>query len=514
MTPSPPLDALIIGAGWSGLTSALQLSKAGKRVLCLEARQRIGGRAFSHSWNEDTPMENNERILPANEKGFVVDFGCSYIHGYEEGNPVREIAKRYGVNVLVSKPTATQIIGEKGALPKAISDKLHANLGAAQTAAKVLAKANRSKEGGGEVQSKRSLSSFLFDEKDSPLFKNLSEEERGQAKSLSRLLHIPLGTEMENIALDYYGSEEAFTGTDGIPEGGFSGIMASLEKEIKQNGGEIKMGQVVKKIINLGKGKGIRVEISSSSSSSSEPSEVIEAKTAVVTLPLAVLQQAKHNDLFQPSLTTDKREAIAHTTVGNLNKVLLTYQEPWWSLDVGTFFVLPSSSPSSSSSAPSLESIFSSNTLIVNSLCTNGTGLPPSVTSPSLLVMIGATPAKQLEKFSRLEVAEALDKYLSPKLQTGSSSSSKQTPVLKHSFYSRWGKQEFTGGATSTPVTLHNTPSNFQTLAKSEWDGSLYFAGEHCEVNHRGSIAGSVLSAQNASEEVLQYLTSSQNAKH
>lgn len=98
MSPSPPLDALIIGAGWSGLTSALQLSKAGKKVLCLEARKRIGGRAFTHSWNDDTPMDNNERTLINNEKGgYAVDFGCSYIHGYEEGNPVKEIAKRYGV---------------------------------------------------------------------------------------------------------------------------------------------------------------------------------------------------------------------------------------------------------------------------------------------------------------------------------------------------------------------------------------------------------------------------------
>lgn len=95
--PAAVIDALVIGAGWSGLTAALQLSKAGKRVVCLEARKRLGGRAFTHSWKDDTPMENNERALPANEKGYTVDFGCSYIHGYEEGNPVKEVAKRYGV---------------------------------------------------------------------------------------------------------------------------------------------------------------------------------------------------------------------------------------------------------------------------------------------------------------------------------------------------------------------------------------------------------------------------------
>jgi monoamine oxidase len=93
----PQLDAIVVGAGWAGLTSALQLSKAGKKVLCLEARKRLGGRAFTHTWNEDTPMDNNERGLPDDQKGHSVDFGCSYIHGYEEGNPVKELAKRHGV---------------------------------------------------------------------------------------------------------------------------------------------------------------------------------------------------------------------------------------------------------------------------------------------------------------------------------------------------------------------------------------------------------------------------------
>ena len=38
-----PWDAIIVGAGHNGLTCAAYLARAGKRVLVLEARDRIGG---------------------------------------------------------------------------------------------------------------------------------------------------------------------------------------------------------------------------------------------------------------------------------------------------------------------------------------------------------------------------------------------------------------------------------------------------------------------------------------
>ena len=38
-----PWDAIIVGGGHNGLTCAFYLARAGKRVLVLEARDRIGG---------------------------------------------------------------------------------------------------------------------------------------------------------------------------------------------------------------------------------------------------------------------------------------------------------------------------------------------------------------------------------------------------------------------------------------------------------------------------------------
>lgn len=57
-------DVLIIGAGVAGLTAAQELSRAGLRVLLLEARDRVGG-----------------RILTDHSNSYPVELGAEFIHG-------------------------------------------------------------------------------------------------------------------------------------------------------------------------------------------------------------------------------------------------------------------------------------------------------------------------------------------------------------------------------------------------------------------------------------------------
>jgi monoamine oxidase len=55
---------LVIGAGMAGLTAARQLAEAGRKVLVLEARDRVGG-----------------RILTLRDGGEVLELGAEFIHG-------------------------------------------------------------------------------------------------------------------------------------------------------------------------------------------------------------------------------------------------------------------------------------------------------------------------------------------------------------------------------------------------------------------------------------------------
>ncbi len=50
-------DVCIVGAGYAGLTAALRLVQAGRSVVVLEARERVGGRVWTDPLADGTPID-------------------------------------------------------------------------------------------------------------------------------------------------------------------------------------------------------------------------------------------------------------------------------------------------------------------------------------------------------------------------------------------------------------------------------------------------------------------------
>ncbi|MCW5964202.1 MAG: FAD-dependent oxidoreductase [Bryobacterales bacterium] len=73
------VDVVIVGAGSAGLHAARRLQELGKRVVVIEARERIGGRAYTN----------------ASTFGFPFDYGCAWLHKADD-NPYTPLARQWG----------------------------------------------------------------------------------------------------------------------------------------------------------------------------------------------------------------------------------------------------------------------------------------------------------------------------------------------------------------------------------------------------------------------------------
>ncbi len=108
---------VVIGAGASGLAAAQALSEAGREVIVLEARDRIGG-----------------RVLTDRSLGAPLDLGASWIHGVD-GNPLTALADQVGAQRAVTQWRRMRVYDAEGRrrrylfLPRAFRHTLDYELG-------------------------------------------------------------------------------------------------------------------------------------------------------------------------------------------------------------------------------------------------------------------------------------------------------------------------------------------------------------------------------------------------
>jgi monoamine oxidase len=93
-------DVIIIGAGAAGLGAARRLAVAGVAVRVVEARNRVGGRAFTARGPSGLPME----------------LGCAWLHSADE-NELGGLALRSGLTIDKARPPWRTQINDVGFTP-------------------------------------------------------------------------------------------------------------------------------------------------------------------------------------------------------------------------------------------------------------------------------------------------------------------------------------------------------------------------------------------------------------
>ncbi|OCF74886.1 amino oxidase [Kwoniella mangroviensis CBS 8886] len=484
-------DTIIIGAGWSGAIAAKELTSKGHSVLVLEARDRIGGRA--RTWSD-------------NDKN-TIDLGCSWIHGYKEGNPAKGLANDLGINAMLPQPAEGLVYGPDGPLSSSQAASLRSSLSSAQEAFKLPHPSPASTTSLASALLSSSSPLFKSDSKYSsdpstntvdstspanpsePTSNSTSSVDQSLAEGLARTLEIPLGLKLENVSLKWSGWESttSFAGSDAAPEGGYQSF---VEKVLKSGKVDIKLNQKVQSIKDTSNG----VEINTANG------EKYEGKTVISTIPLAVLKTLP-SSFVQPELSPKLQSIIKGTNVGTLEKLLVKYDKAWWpnSTEVGSYTFLPTSNPNQLGKSSSLEDIFNGSSLVTANFASKSSTL--STPQPILLTYLSETPAKLLLEHPKEEVIKAFHEFLVKRLQPKD-----QVNEPVEGELTDWLKDEYSLGATTTPTIVsendERSPMDFKELGRPVWKGRLGFAGEHTEMEHRGSVAGAIVSGLREAERV------------
>ncbi len=259
------VDVIVVGAGAAGLGAARHLLAAGKTIAVLEARDRIGGRAWS-------------------ETGFfgqTLDHGASFIHA-EDANPWTSIARRLGFQTVVD-PRRRHLFVD------------------------------------GQPASADMMRQFM-DARAQALDQVLAVETAGQDKTITDALHLEgvfapqaraslapwlLGADNDGAsAIDF---ARGVSGEDRLVPDGYGELVAAYGLGVP-----VHLNTMV-----------TAVDYKSSGVAIHSNRGTIRGKQAIITLPVGVFAAERVD--FRPSLPLEKHQAIDGLPMGLLAKIMLVF---------------------------------------------------------------------------------------------------------------------------------------------------------------------------------------------
>ncbi len=284
---------LVIGAGIAGLRAAEVLVANGRRVIVLEARDRLGGRIYTdRSW------------------GVPVELGASWIHGVEN-NPIAALAAAKGI--------ATQATDYESIMYGADGQRLGA--GALDDIEEQVADL---------VEAGREDSP----DTDEPLRSALDRAIAAADLDPSERLNVEMGitasieheyaTDTVNLSATNFDDGANEGGGDALLPEGYDQVVAAVA-----NGLDVRLGHVVTSIDTSGD----RAVVVTAQGN-------FQAGAVVVTVPLGVLKAGTIE--FLPALPESKSRAIAKLGMGTLSKTCLRFESQFWPDDAELIDLVPS----------------------------------------------------------------------------------------------------------------------------------------------------------------------------
>lgn len=301
-TPERRLSAspsvIVIGAGFAGLAAARALSDASFKVVVLESRNRIGGRAHTNY-----------------SFGFPVDLGASWLHGVCDENPLAHVIGRLGLplyrtsgdnSVLYDHDLESYALFDMNG--NKVPQELVSNVGV--TFESILKETEKIRQEFSEDISMKRAISLVFERRPDLRMDGLGN------KVLQWYLCRMEGwfaADADTISLKCWDKEELLPGGHGLMVRGYRPVINTLAKGL-----DIRLGHRVEKVVR--RYNGVKVTV--------EDGRTFLADAAVVAVPLGVLKSNRIT--FEPKLPDWKEVAIKELGIGIENKIALHFGDIFW----------------------------------------------------------------------------------------------------------------------------------------------------------------------------------------
>lgn len=279
-TAATDADIVVIGAGAAGIAAAQTLRAAGRRSVVLEARDRIGGRAFTDA-----------------SLGPAYDAGAMFIH-WAERNPWVQIARELGV--------------ETTAEPWGGGFRVFAD-------GRPMADADRRRRRDAFNQIDRRLGAVDLGTRDMSIAELLGDLGPDSAPIAASGLLLSIGEESSRISARDY--QRLWAGDDLVVPSGYGNLVARSAAGL-----DIRLNQPVEAI----RWGGASVTITTRSGE-------LRANGCIVTVPVGVLKAGAIR--FTPKLPAATRDALAGLHMGALTKIALKVEGDRFGITPGASFL-------------------------------------------------------------------------------------------------------------------------------------------------------------------------------
>lgn len=292
----------VIGAGAAGLAAADLLSRNGRRVVILEARDRVGGRMLTRQGHAGSG---------------VVELGAEFIHGRPEATLA--LLREAGIAVAPFHGDHWQL--RDGHLAEMDDTTLELHQLMALARAQV---------------GDRSVESFLDEVSRKPELVAAADWMRNLVQGFDAA--DPARASLKAIVAEWSG-HASVESHQGHPVGGYGPLAEFMLQRLDQALVDVRLGAPVRQVQWSPGGVVLQVDGVGS----------LDASAVVVTVPLSILQLdagAASAIRFDPPLAA-KATAFAGLAMGGVHRVMLRYAEPPWEqhfggpVAAGTFFHAP-----------------------------------------------------------------------------------------------------------------------------------------------------------------------------